>query len=239
MVPTAGEADEHVGLLADVVQRHRRPDHLGGAETVEALRQLGEVGGDSASDAVGGGSLCRSVEHGGRTVDGDHAGHGEQPRQLARAHAGPATDVEDAPDRRGVGTAELGDPAGAVGDEPEQQLALELGVGGKLRPVGLVEVGVPVVRTVPVGGHGEDGRAVSVGGCSTAPVRPRTSVNPGEGRGTGSWARVLPFGRGPQRGQGVLHAPEQVGRRRRRRAPGRPRSRPRECSMGLCGDCAL
>ena len=138
------ERAERIGLVTDVVQRHRRPDHVGGFETVETVWQLGVVGLDPSVDTVIGRSLHRSVEHGRRAVDGDHASVREPLCQLTGTDTRPAADVEDAPDRRRVGFSQLSDPLGGVGDEGQQELAFQLDVSHERLPVGPAEVTMAV-----------------------------------------------------------------------------------------------
>ena len=172
------EQPQRGDLVTDVVQRHRRPDHVGRCEPVEPVRQLGEVGADPAGQPVIGRPSGRPLEHRRRAVDGDHVGLGEPTGQLARADTRTAPDVDDPPHRRRVRTALLGDPRRGVRHEALQHLALQLGDGGPRPPVRLVDgtvpVPVPVVLVVVVvvrlvvrghAGHARNGGGIRIQSC--------------------------------------------------------------------------
>ena len=129
------EHAQRCDLVADVMQREGRPDHIGRFEGVESAGQLGEVGADSGSESLLGRPVRRALEHGRRAVDGDDLRVGEPARELARADAGTAPDVDDPTHRRRIRTAELRDPRGGVGHEGEEDLAFELGVSSGGSPV--------------------------------------------------------------------------------------------------------
>ena len=62
---SGAKSPERIGLVSDVMQRHRCPDDVGGVETVETVRQFGEMRGDPPLEVVRGGSPRRAVEHRG------------------------------------------------------------------------------------------------------------------------------------------------------------------------------
>ena len=161
---TAPQRAERGDLVADVVQRHGRPDHVGGAEVRDAVGQLGEDGADPTVQPEGGCPPGDPLEHARRRVDGDDLRLREDAGELAGADPGSGADVEDSADGRGSGAAVGEDLGRGVGHEGQQHLAFELVVLGHRVPVGLVEVHVGMVSGKPCG-HRRTVFAIGIHSC--------------------------------------------------------------------------
>jgi hypothetical protein len=147
-VEQAPQQPQQTDLVADVVQRHRRPNQVHRLEAVDAVGKLGEVGGDSPFEPVLAGALRGPGQHRRRPVEGDDPGLGEQPGQLAGADTRPAPYVEHPAHRRRLRRAQRLDLFHCAGDEADQHFTFELRLPCELPPVSLVEVHRPVVMLV-------------------------------------------------------------------------------------------
>src|SRR5690606_32721245 len=136
-----GQPRQRLLLVAQVVQDVARPDEVGLAEVVEAVRQLRLPGDDPAAEAPAAGPRGHPVEQARPGVDGHHLGGREGLRQQTGHDAGPAADVEHPLDARGR---QLGQPARRVAQVGGAQLGAALELGDLGVPVEVLGVSVTV-----------------------------------------------------------------------------------------------